>query len=468
MQNPILKDLNPSTEAVDIPLAAQAVEKHYETQPTAFVHSFGCQQNVSDGERIKGSLMSIGFGLTDDENKADLILFNTCAVRETAEDRVWGHLGMLKTLKKKNPKLIIAVCGCMMQQKANADKVRTSYPYVDLVFGTNAIHRIPRLMYQCLNKKGQIYYNNPTSLVVEGLPVERDEGVKAYLPIMQGCDNYCSYCIVPYVRGREVSREPDNIIREAEEIISKGYKDITLLGQNVNSYGKGLESPVNFAALIKRLDTLPGDFWIRFMTSHPKDCSVELIDAIATSKHVARHIHLPVQSGSNRVLTAMNRRYTAEIYMELIEYARKRIPDVTFSSDIIVGFPGETEEDFEETLKLINEVKFNTLFTFIYSKRSGTPAASMQDKLAHSDKSARMQRLLDAQSAINSQINESMVGTTVKVLVEGPGKSARDALTGRTQNTTIVEFSGKKDLIGKFVNVQIEKARNWAVFGRLI
>ena len=453
------------TEDVDRQLAAQAVQDRYEVQPMAYVHSFGCQQNVSDGERIKGSLMALGFGLTDDQAGADLILFNTCAVRETAEDRVWGHLGMLKALKRRNPGLIIAVCGCMMQQEAAANKIRGSYPYVDIIFGTNAVHKIPDLIHQCLTERGQVFYNNPQSLVVEGLPVRREGMVKAYLPIMQGCDNFCSFCIVPYVRGREVSRAPAPIIDEARTILLEGYSEITLLGQNVNSYGKGLPGNSDFSGLLRQLDGLNGDFWLRFMTSHPKDCTRELIDTIASSSHVAHHIHLPVQSGSDRILAAMNRRYTAEYYLSLIDYARERIPDVTFSSDIIVGFPGETEADFEQTLDLVKRVGYNTLYTFIYSRRSGTPAAKLDDPTPYSEKSARMQHLLGLQSAINAQINEAMVGEVARVLVEGIGKSAASALMGRNAHATIVEFEGLPEQIGRFVDVRIEKARNWAVFG---
>lgn len=461
-------DMKLQTLDMDMQLAMKVLQDRYESQPLAYVHSFGCQQNVSDGERIKGSLMALGFGLTDDLPNADLILFNTCAVRETAEDRVWGHLGTLKALKRANPGLIIAVCGCMMQQESAAEKIKKSYPYVDIIFGTNAIHMLPHLIYQCLTERGQVFYNNPDSLLVEGIPVRRDGSVKAYLPIMQGCNNFCSYCIVPHVRGREVSRKPGHIMAEAEAILKAGYREITLLGQNVNSYGRGTEGEPGFSGLLRKLDTLPGEYWLRFMTSHPKDCTHELMDTIAESAHLAKHIHLPVQSGSDRILSAMNRHYSAAHYLELIDYAKKCIPGVTFSSDIIVGFPGETEADFEQTLNLVRQVGYNTLFTFIYSRRSGTPAAEFDDPTPHNEKSARMQRLLDLQSSINASINESMVGETVKVLVEGVGKSSSRALMGRTEHTTIVEFEGPETLIGRFVDVNVEQARNWAVFGRLL
>ncbi len=454
-------------ENTQFELAAAMLQAHYESQPLAFVHSYGCQQNVSDGERLRGSLLRMGFGLTDDQNEADLILLNTCAVRETAEDRVWGHLGALKGLKRQRPELMIALCGCMTQREEVSERVRRSFPYVDLVFGTGAIHMLPQLICQRLSDKKPVFYSSDQPRVVEGLPIEREGSVKAWLPIMQGCDNFCSYCIVPYTRGREVSRAPEAVLAEAQEILAAGYREITLLGQNVNSYGKGLLEPIDFGGLIKRLDSLPGDWWLRFMTSHPKDCTEALIDTIARSRHVARHIHLPVQSGSNRMLKAMNRHYTVESYLALIDYARRTIPGVTFSSDIIVGFPGESEEDFAATLSLVERVGFNALFTFIYSKRNGTPAADLPDPIAYSEKSARMQRLLDTQSAIGARLNAAQIGKTLRVLTEGPGRSEDGTLMGRTEHNTIVEFTGGADLIGQFVEVTIERAQNWALFGRL-
>lgn len=474
IENTIIHDPKGKTQAVELfdfsqlTLAGEVLHSHYESPPLAFVHSYGCQQNVSDGERIKGSLLKMGYGLTDDQQQADLILLNTCAVRETAEDRVWGHLGALKGLKSDNPGLIIALCGCMMQQDETAARVRRSFPYVDIVFGTGAIHKLHEFITRRLMEKKPVYYQSDTRPVMEGLPTHREGSVKAWLPIMQGCDNYCSYCIVPYVRGPETSRQPGAILAEAKEILAAGYREITLLGQNVNSYGKGLSEDIDFAGLIRRLDELPGDWWLRFMTSHPKDCTRELIGAIAESRHVARHIHLPVQSGSDSILTAMNRSYTAESYLSLIDYAREKMPQVTFSSDIIVGFPGETEQDFKATLNLVERVGYSALFTFIYSKRSGTPAADMPDPTPYSEKSARMQRLLKLQSDIGGKINQNEIGRTLRVLIEGPGRSEPGALMGRTEHNTIVELTGGGAEVGSFADVKIERAQNWALFGRLL
>ena len=334
------------------------------SKPLAFVHTYGCQGNVSDGERIKGILESLGYGFTDDVEKADLILYNTCAVREHAEDRIYGNVGAIKRLKKTNPNLIIALCGCMMQQKRVVDKIRKSYPFVDLVFGTHVIHRIPELIYRVLCTGKKVYEcPDGAGVIAEDLPIRRDGSIKGWLPIMYGCNNFCSYCIVPYVRGRERSREPEDVIKEAKELIASGCKDITLLGQNVNSYGKNLDRDINFSKLLRQINDLPGDFIIRFMTYHPKDCTKELLDTMASCDKVAKHLHLPFQSGNNRVLKEMNRGYTREKYLELARYARQVMPDLSMTSDVIVGFPGETYEEFRDTVSLIEEVKFTSLFT---------------------------------------------------------------------------------------------------------
>lgn len=440
----------------------------YDHPPMAYVHSFGCQQNQSDGEKIAGMLAQMGYGFTDAPEQADLVIYNTCAVRENAEDRVFGNVGALKSAKKRRAGMLIGLCGCMMQQQAIADKIKKSYPYVDLVFGTHALHTLPELLYRrLLGENRQFSTENARGEIIEGVPLRRSGSIKANLPVMYGCDNFCTYCIVPYVRGRERSRNPGDVLNEARALVGQGYRELLLLGQNVNSYGKGLSEPINFAALLRRVNEIKGDFWIRFMTSHPKDCTHELIDTIAACNKVCRHIHLPVQSGSDRILAAMNRHYTVAHYLELIDYARARIPGVTFSSDIIVGFPGETRADFEQTLELIKRVRFNALYTFIYSPRPGTKAAGMEDPTPAADKSLWLRELLDAESDIRSGMQADAVGTTLRVLAEGEGRSGDGWLTGRTQGNDIVEFMAPRAMIGSFVDVTIERAQNWALFGRL-
>lgn len=433
--------------------------------PLAYIRTYGCQQNVADSERIKGMLKAAGYAFTDTPDDADFILFNTCAVREHAEDRVFGNVGALKNLKRKHPSVLIALCGCMMEQEHVAKRIRDSFPFVGLVFGTHCMHEFPELLYKSLVDGTRIFVrDNDDSLVHEGIPVERDGKIKGWLPIMYGCDNFCTYCIVPYVRGRERSREPKIILHEAREMIAQGYKDITLLGQNVNSYGKGLDPRPTFAGLIREVDRIPGDYWLRFMTSHPKDCTRELIDAIAESEHISLHLHLPFQSGSDRILKAMNRRYTREKYLEIVNYAKEKIPNVSLTSDVIVGFPGETYEDFRQTLSLIREVGFTSLFTFIYSKRPGTPAAGMDDPVSDEEKGRRFRELLDIQEEIAAGRCASMVGTIEKVLVEERSKT-EGVLCGRTSGNIIVEFPGGDDLIGTFRDVCITEARNWILRG---
>ena len=424
--------------------------------PIAMVRTYGCQQNVADSEKIKGILEKMGCEFTDEPDKADIIIYNTCAVREHAEDRVFGNVGALKNIKRKNPNLFIALCGCMMEQQHIADKIYKSFPFVNLVFGTHSIHKLPYLMYLSLNFKTRIVkIGDDDKLIHEGLPIKRDGTFKGWLPIMYGCDNFCTYCIVPYVRGRERSREPQIIFDEAKEMIQNGYKDITLLGQNVNSYGKNLNQDINFAKLLDTIANYEGDFWIRFMTSHPKDATKELIDTIAKNEKICNHIHLPFQSGSNRVLKAMNRNYTREKYLELV------------TSDVIVGFPGETYEEFEETLSLIREVKFTSLFTFIYSPRVGTPAAKMDDPITYEEKARWMGELLKVQEEIAADRCASMVGKTYKVLVESEANTEGE-LSARNQENIVVEFEGDKNLIGQFVNVEITRARNWILKGKLL
>ncbi len=448
---------------------SQLLQNDYIHRPLAFVHSYGCQANVADGERIKGILQGAGYAFTDSAENADLVLFNTCAVRESAQDRVYGNVGALKQHKRNNPGMVIALCGCMMQQQKVADRIKNSFPYVDIVFGTNAIHLLPRMLYERLSGGGRVFeLEGGGTAVVENLPLRRDGKYKAWLPIMYGCDNFCSYCIVPHVRGRERSRSPRHILEEARQLIAEGYRDITLLGQNVNSYGKGLEEEIDFAGLLERLCELEGDFRIRFMTSHPKDCSRRLIDTIARNPKVCRHIHLPVQCGSDRILKQMNRGYTAEKYLELAAYAKEKIPGLLLTSDIIVGFPGETEADFEETLALIQKVEYASLFTFIYSQREGTPAAAMPDGVPHSEKARWMGRLLAAQEAISSRIHQAMVGQTVRVLAEEPAKNTPGMLTGRSDEHLVVDFAADEALLGSFVQVKITEANLRALTGEVV
>jgi tRNA-2-methylthio-N6-dimethylallyladenosine synthase len=436
--------------------------------PIAYIHTYGCQQNVADGERIKGMLSVAGFEFSDKPDNADLILFNTCAVREHAEDRVFGNVGALKNLKRKYPQTMIALCGCMMEQKHIADRMYKSFPYVGLVFGTHVLHQFPELLYRALSTGKRVYSRGEDdALVHEGIPIKRDGDIKGWLPIMYGCNNFCTYCIVPHVRGRERSREKDVILQEARDMITAGYKDITLLGQNVNSYGKNLESSVTFSELLKEIDDIDGDYWLRFMTSHPRDCTKELIDTIAQSKHISKHLHLPFQSGSDRILKLMNRHYDRKKYLEIVNYAKEKIPDLSLTSDIIVGFPGETYEDFKETLSLIKEVEFTSLFTFIYSPRVGTPAAEMDDPIPAEEKSKWFRELLDVQEEIASKRCASMVGTTQKVLVESE-KGKNDILNARTSGNIIVEINAPKDLIGTFQNVEITSAGNWILKGKLV
>ena len=380
------------------------LSSRYPTAPKAFVHTYGCQGNVADSEHIKGMLIEMGYVLCDDVSEADFILYNTCAIREHAEDRVFGNVGALKKYKKEKPGLIIALCGCMMQQEHIAEKIKKSYPFVNLVFGTHVTHKLPELVSKVLCTGKRVFcIDQSDGVIAEGLPSSRDSGENAWLPIMYGCNNFCSYCIVPHVRGRERSRKPDVILDEAKTLVKEGYKLITLLGQNVNSYGKNCDFDVNFAELIRRIDKIEGNFKFDFMTSHPRDCSFELIDVLSQSKHFCGHLHLPVQSGNNRILKEMNRHYTREHYLELIAYAKKKIPNVDITTDIIVGFPGETYEEFLDTLSLVKEVRYGSMFTFIYSPRKGTPAAEMPDPVSKEEKTKWFLELLKVQETITAE-----------------------------------------------------------------
>lgn len=442
----------------------------YPQKPKACVITYGCQQNVADSEKIKGMLELMGYSFTENRLEAQLIIFNTCAVREHAEDRVFGNVGALKNYKRENPDAIIALCGCMMQQKHVADKIKRSYPFVDLVFGTHVVHCLPELLYRTL-KGGRRVFEIPDmdGVIAEGVPVKRDSDAKAWLPIMYGCNNFCTYCIVPYVRGRERSRSEQDIIKEFKELVGQGCKEITLLGQNVNSYGKDLEPKVSFAQLLRDLNDIDGDFRIRFMTSHPKDCTKELVETMASCDKVAQHLHLPFQSGSDRILKLMNRQYTRSQYMELIHYARSLMGDeLSVTSDIIVGFPGETYEDFKQTLSLVEEVRATSLFTFIFSPRKGTPAAEMEDPVPAEEKSKWFKELTDLQEKISAEQMMLHRGRTYKCYVYGKGKLGDNFIAARNDGNLIIEFEGDESLIGTFQKIKVTQPLTFVLRGELV
>lgn len=463
-----------SIQACDVKTSADAqqvrkyVKMYSRMGGKAYVHSFGCQLNVSDGEKMRGILDSLGFTFTDQYEDADLILLNTCAVRESAEDTVYGTLGNIKKFKKQNPGVILILAGCMASEPKTLEKVRSHYPFVDILFGTSALSQLPKLLLEHYEGKKLAYDMTEYREEFGADDQIRESTFKASVPIMFGCNNFCTYCIVPYVRGRERSRSAEVIIREVEELVANGYKEIMLLGQNVNSYGNDLECGMTFAQLLRRLNEIPGDFWIRFMSSHPKDATPELLDAILECDKVGKHLHLPVQCGSDTVLKRMNRHYTAEKYLEIVDYLRKRHEGFALSSDIMVGFPNETEEEFEDTLKLVERVKYDNIYTFIYSKRSGTAAADMEDITPDAQKRVRMERLLSLQRQVATENYRRFVGQTVRVLVEGESKQGEGWLFGKSSAYTIVEFEGDKSLIGSFVDVKITDSRNWAVSGILV
>ncbi len=436
-------------------------------QKLAYVRSFGCQLNVSDGEKIKGVLKKIGYSFTDNENEADLIILNTCAVRESAEDRVFGIIGSMKKLKELKPSLIIGVAGCMTAQSHIAEKIKRSYPQVELVVGTSAINALPKLLLEVLHGRkfaADIAEYDDFSAEVEQV---RESPFKASVPIMFGCNNFCTYCIVPHVRGRERSRRPEDIISEVEGLVRSGYKEIMLLGQNVNSYGNDLDDTISFPQLLRSLNDIEGDFIIRFMSSHPKDASRELIDTIFACDKVAKHLHLPVQSGSSDVLRRMNRRYTAEKYLETVDYIYSIDPDFSLTTDLIVGFPDETNDDFQATLDIIKRVRYDNIYSFIYSKRSGTKAAEMPDPVTDEEKGLRMRKLLEVQREISTEHYKRFIGRTMRVLADDVSKKKQGFLTGKSNEFIIVEFEGDPSLIGQFVDVEITDAMNWAVTGRI-
>lgn len=437
-------------------------------QPLAMVQSFGCQLNMTDGEKLKWLLLSMGYGLTEEPEQADLILLNTCAVREHAEDRVFGHLGQLKPYKQKKPGLIIGLCGCMTAEEPVREKLKASYPYVNLVVGTGALERLPAMLLEILDGKKHSVDATVQSAPSEELSQVRSCSFKASVPIMYGCNNFCTYCIVPYVRGRERSRDPKVIEQQVRELVSQGCKEIFLLGQNVNSYGKDMPDGIRFPELLRQLDAIEGEYWIRFMSSHPKDATPELIDVICDSRHVEKHLHLPVQSGSDSILHAMNRCYTVEKYLETVRYARSRVPDFALTTDIIVGFPNETDEEFSATLGLLEQVGYDNVYSFIYSPRSGTKAAQIADHTPAQVKTARMQQLLAQQRETSTRLYRRFLGRTMQVLFEGVSRKGAPWLTGKSTEGVIVEAKGDPTRIGTFADVHIEETKNWAVLGTIL
>lgn len=437
--------------------------------PFAFVKTFGCQQNEADSEKLAGMCVSCGYVLTDTPESADLIVVNTCAVREHAEKKTLSIIGQYKHIKEKNPGMVIAVCGCMVGQEYRRNELKMRYPYVDITFPPGSLQHFPRLLCERLGGGRRRFETEPeTPPIAENIPIERQSDYKAWVSVMYGCNNFCTYCIVPYVRGRERSRTPEAVEAEVRKLVDDGCRDITLLGQNVNSYGKNCEFNCNFAELLTRVANIEGDFKLHFMTSHPKDATFELIDAIADNRRVAKQLHLPLQSGSDRILAKMNRHYTLESYMEKLNYLRQRVPEASVTSDIIVGFPGETDEDFELTLKALEMAQYDRIFSFIFSPRKGTPAASMDDQVPDSVKNERYARLTELQNIISNRKNQELVGKTLRVLCDGASKTDLSVLEGRTEQDKIVIFSGDKSLGGKFVDLEITRADTFNLYGKII
>ena len=434
-------------------------------QKLAYVDTYGCQQNEADSERLRGYLARMGYAFSPTEEGADLVLLNTCAIREHAENRVLGNVGALVHTKARHPGQKIFLCGCMMGQPQVVDRIKNSYRHVDGVFNPHELWRFPELLQSVLRTNKRIFaVDDSAGNIAEGIPVVRSSDLKAWVSIMYGCNNFCSYCIVPYVRGRERSRRPEEILEEVKGLIAAGYKDITLLGQNVNSYGKDLGLGVDFADLMAEIAQLPGDFWLRFMTSHPKDASKKLFDTIAKYPKIAKQFHLPFQSGNDRVLKAMNRHYNREEYLKLAHYGRQIMPDLVLTSDVIVGFPGETEEEFEDTISLIEDVRYDALFTFIFSPRAGTPAAKMDDPTPKEEKNRRFDRLVALQNRISEKKHRAYIGRTFRVLIDGRDG---DLLTARTDGGRLVRLSGGDGLIGQFRDVRITGSTTWSLTGEL-
>jgi tRNA-2-methylthio-N6-dimethylallyladenosine synthase len=433
------------------------------------IMTYGCQMNENDSEKISGLLKDLGYQPTDEDNKADMVILNTCSVRENANDKFFGHLGKYKKLKEQKPNLILSICGCMMQQEEIVNEIKRKYRFVDLIFGTHNIHVFPDLLSDFLERREMVVNVwEDGEQIVEGLPTDRKYSFKAYVSIMNGCNNFCSYCIVPYTRGRERSREPENIVKEVQSLAQSGCKEITLLGQNVNSYGKTLDSNYSFADLLKDVNNIEGIERIRFMTSHPKDISDDVISCYATLDKLCEHLHLPIQSGSNKILKAMNRKYSREDYLTIIKKVKNVLPDIAITTDIIVGFPGETEEDFEETLDIVKKVQYDSAFTFLYSIREGTKAATMENQVPDDVKHERFQRLLDTLYPIGLEKNEKLIGEIVEVLVEDVSKNNDKILNGRTRSSKLVHFPGDKELIGKLINVRIDEVKTFTLEGTIV
>ncbi len=433
--------------------------------PLAYVETYGCQQNEADSERIRGLLNECGYAITDTSEGADVVVMNTCAIREHAEQRVFGNLGALTHTKRRHPRQKIFLCGCMAGQQVVVDRIKKSYPHVDGVFSTHHLWRFPELLSRILTTgKRTFFVQDEAGSIAEGLPQLRDSKLKTWVSIMYGCNNFCTYCIVPYVRGRERSRSASDILNECKALVEQGAKEITLLGQNVNSYGKDLEEEIDFSDLLNMIVKIPGDFLVRFMTSHPRDASKKLFDTMASSDKIAKQLHLPFQSGSSRILKAMNRHYDREKYLSLIEYAKSVMPDLVITSDVIVGFPGETEEDFEETISLVKQVRYDSLFTFIFSPRTGTPAASMDDPTTKEEKNRRFDRLCQVQNEISEAIHEGYVGKTLRCLVDGTDK---EYLTARTEGGRLIRLKGDTSVIGTFTDITITGSTTWSLTGEL-
>ena len=433
--------------------------------PLAYVETYGCQQNEADSEQLRGLLSESGYAITDTAEGADVVIMNTCAIREHAEQRVFGNLGALTHTKRRHPQQKIFLCGCMAGQEHVVQRIKKSYPHVDGVFSTHHLWQFPELLHRVLTTGKRTYFvEDEAGSIAEGLPHLRDSRLKAWVSIMYGCNNFCTYCIVPYVRGRERSRKMEDILAECRSLVENGCKDITLLGQNVNSYGKDLAENVDFSDLLQAISQIPGDFLIRFMTSHPRDASKKLFDTMAASPKIAKQLHLPFQSGSSRVLKAMNRHYDRQTYLEKVAYAKAVMPELVLTSDVIVGFPGETEEEFAETLSLIQQVHYDSLFTFIFSPRAGTPAASMEDPTPKEEKNRRFDRLCTLQNTISEQIHRAYVGKTLRCLVDGRDK---DMLTARTEGGRLVRFAGDDSLIGSFRELTVTGATTWSLTGVL-
>ena len=433
--------------------------------PKAYVETYGCQQNEADSEKLRGLLAQCGYSIAQEAEGADVVVMNTCAIREHAEQRVFGNLGALTHTKRRHPGQKIFLCGCMAGEEKVVTRIKGSFPHVDGVFSTHHLWQFPEILWNVLSKrKRQFFVDDEPGSIAEGIPQIRSSGLKAWVSIMYGCNNFCTYCIVPYVRGRERSRQPECILEECRTLIESGVKDITLLGQNVNSYGKDLDRGVDFADLLAQIAQLPGQFLIRFMTSHPRDASAKLFDTMARYPKIAKQLHLPFQSGSSRVLKAMNRHYDRENYLEKVNYAKAVMPDLVLTSDVIVGFPGETEEEFEETVSLIQQVHYDSLFTFIFSPRAGTPAAKMEDPTPKEEKNRRFDRLCAVQNGISEEIHRGYIGTTQRCLVDGMDG---ELLTARTEGGRLVRFAGDETLIGSFLDLRITGATTWSLTGEL-